>query len=513
MGWSKISVGFDADTTGLVDGARRAGRAMDALGADVKALKSTMGVLVGINAAQLFGQITAGVSYAISSFRDMAGAASESVDQLSKFAQRTGMMYADMAGFALAADLAGVSAESLVGAMTRADRAFVEAQRGSKSAADAFARIGLTIEGLSGLDAAGRFAAIAAAIGSLPTEAEQAAAAIALFGRSGAELLPLFQQGAAGIAEAREQADRLGLALTNEQGKAVEAMNDSWTLVSKSIEGIVQQVVANLAPAIQGLNEMWTDFVQATGGQNIGEYISDALFEAGLFLADIADYLYQNLSSVWEYAYKVGQQWSGVWDVGVRFAGVMQAVTGAWNAVFGLFLLGITGTLEVVVSSLRDLVSYIPGVDTTYLDGQIEQLNAFNQSLVDGVTANTEKARQGYEQMLNGVGREAGEAIAGPVRATLERARDVMKANRVEVAVEAAAPLKVDAGPIAAAMDKFASAVDIQSSEGTKELLRLMYGGSSKIEEQQLRAQERMAEGIDRVNDNLEGGLVEALDI
>ncbi len=498
MAFSKISVGFDADTRGLVAGAKSASRAMDALGLDVKALKSRMNTLIGINAAQLFGQITTGVSYAVASFRDLAGSAAETVDQLSKFAQRTGVMYADMAGFALAAELAGVSSESLANAMSKADRAFVEAQRGSAAAADAFQRIGLSINDLAGVDAAGRFEAIAAAIGALPTEAEQAAAAMALFGRSGAELLPLFQQGAEGISAAREQAERLGLALTNEQGRAVEQMNDSWTLVRKSIDGIVQQVVANLAPAIAGLNQMWTDFVEATGGQNIGEYIADALFSAGEYLAGVADYLWANLSSVWEYASQVGSQWSSVWQVGTQFAGAMQAITGLWNSVFGGFLAGITIALEATVNALRNVISYIPGVDASFVDSQLAGIKAFKESIYSSIDASLVQAQEGFRAAVEGVGEQSGQAMAGPVRQALDAFRAQMNANRQAAAVEPT--LKVDTTQISDAFLKFAEAVDVRSKEGQKELLRLTYGTPGAVSEEvkELRRQTGVLDNIEK---------------
>jgi hypothetical protein len=162
-----------------------------------------------------------GVSSAISSITGMAGAASESVDQLSKLSRRLGTTYSELAGLKLAGDLAGVGIESIATAMTKADVALVKAQSGSKQANAAFATLGLTTEQLAGMSAADRFEAIASAIAKLPSEAERSASAIALFGRAGAGLLPLFEGGAEGIRQAREEAQRFGLTLTNAQGRNV----------------------------------------------------------------------------------------------------------------------------------------------------------------------------------------------------------------------------------------------------------------------------------------------------
>ena len=206
----KVSAVFTASTSGLTAGVNRAGSSFKQLEASVKSLRGSMGSLVAIQGAQLFGSVISGVSSAVSSFAGMAKAQAEVIDGNSKLAARLGMTYKEVAGLALAGDLAGVSMESIATAATKADVAFVRAAEGSKTATAAFDSIGLSVEKLNGLSAAERFETIVDAIAGLPTEAQKAEAAVQLFGRAGAQLLPLFSGGAAGIREAREEAERFG---------------------------------------------------------------------------------------------------------------------------------------------------------------------------------------------------------------------------------------------------------------------------------------------------------------
>jgi hypothetical protein len=246
---------------------------------------------LGSIAKSTFGQLAlfTGVSSAISSITGMAGAASESVDQLSKLSRRLGTTYSELAGLKLAGDLAGVGIEEIGKAMTKADVALVNARNGSKKASAAFATLGLSAEQLAGKSSADRFEAIATAIAKLPDSSARAAASIALFGKSGAELLPLFEDGASGIRKAREEAQQLGLALTGPQGRAVEEMNDSFTRVYYAILGIIQQVTARLAPAITGIATKFTDFVKGAGGESLGKSIVNAIIEGAKVLAAVAD--------------------------------------------------------------------------------------------------------------------------------------------------------------------------------------------------------------------------------
>ena len=288
--FGRVNVSVTASTGGLTSGLSRADKALRGFSSGVSSIMRPFSALGSI-AKSTFGQLAlfTGVSSAISSITGMAGAASESVDQLSKLSRRLGTTYSELAGLKLAGDLAGVGIEEIGKAMTKADVALVNARNGSKKASAAFATLGLSAEQLAGKSSADRFEAIATAIAKLPDSSARAAAAISLFGKSGAELLPLFEGGATGIRQAREEAEKLGLALTGPQGRAVEEMNDSFTRVYYAIQGIIQQVTARLAPAVTAIATSFTDFVKNTGGDNIGQSIGKAIIEGAKYLATVAD--------------------------------------------------------------------------------------------------------------------------------------------------------------------------------------------------------------------------------
>lgn len=288
--FGRVNVSVTASTGGLTAGLNRARKTLGGFSSAVSVLKSPLSML-GAVAKSTFGQLAlfSAASGAVSTLTGMASGAAESVDQLSKLSRRLGTTYSELAGLKLAGDLAGVGIEEIGKAMTKADVALVNARNGSKKASAAFATLGLTAEQLAGMGSADRFEAIASAIAKLPDSSSRAAAAIALFGKSGAEILPLFEGGADGIRQAREEAQKLGLALTGPQGQAVEEMNDSFTRVYYAIQGVVQQVTAKLAPAVTMIAKRFTDFVKETGGDNIGQSIGKAIITGAQYLAKVAD--------------------------------------------------------------------------------------------------------------------------------------------------------------------------------------------------------------------------------
>ena len=290
--FGRVNVSVTASTGALTAGLSRAGKTLNRFANTVNAVASPVRMLGGVMKST-FGQLAlfSMARSAVQTLTGLASSAAENVDILSKMSRRLGTTYGELAGLKLAGDLAGVSIEEIGKAMTKADVAMVKAQQGSTEAKKAFLTLGLATDTLAGMSGAARFEAIATAISKLPTQAQRSAAAVALFGRAGAELLPLFEDGAGSIRQARVEAQRYGLALSDMQGKNVEEMNDSFTRVYESIQGIVQQMTAYLAPAITHIANRFTQFVGSVGGANIGQAIGRGIIEGAKYLAVVADHV------------------------------------------------------------------------------------------------------------------------------------------------------------------------------------------------------------------------------
>jgi hypothetical protein len=161
---------------------------------------------------------------------------------------------------------------------------------------EAFTRLGLDFNQLLTMSPEEQFRAIAASISALPTEAERAAAAVAIFGKSGAQLVPFL----ATLGEVEERAKRLGIVLSEDQVGSIAGMNDALDLVSKTFDGIIGQVTANLAPAITSIAEEFLAFVESfngTGGGALADAITEALFAGADGLAAVFDSLAEGFNS------------------------------------------------------------------------------------------------------------------------------------------------------------------------------------------------------------------------
>lgn len=444
----KVSAVFTASTSGLTSGVKAASSSFRSLQSDTASLSSSMRALVAINGAQLFGSIASSAISGARSLLSYADSQSQVIDSASKMASRLGMTYGEFAGLSLAADLAGVSMETIGKASQKAEIAFAKAAGGSKVATAAFAGLGLSVEELNGMSASERFDAIAASIAAIPGEGQRAAAAVGVFGKAGAELLPLFSGGVDGIAQARKEAERLGLALTSTQGREVEAMNDSFTMVAKTVSGITQQVVAYMAPAVRRISEAFVKMVGDIGGQTIGQRIGQGIIDGAKYLATVADLIANGFRDMYFAAADV---------------------------------LGVTVTKEA--TRLKEMQAQIqagtaPQTAVAGSGGFVTQLDpafaAELASLTDAVAAQ----RQPLTMFTDAI-------------ASAEKAITDVLAAPPDVAPKPQLP--PPAQPVVVNISEAIKGIDSRSSAGVAEMFRLMRGGAGDVQEQQLDALQEIA--------------------
>ena len=199
----------------------RAGRAFVELVANSKPLQA--GLAEAQRSLLRFASAAAVLGGASASLKKFAsdGAAVQDV------ANRLGASAGQIAALAHAAKMSGTSIEALEPAMYRLQRAIVEASEGSATAEAKFSKLGLAAEKLRGLTLTQQLQAIAEALAGISDPAERNARAIDIFGKAAGQLVPLLQEGKDGIAALVEEANRLGLVMSDDLYSAAAALDDS----------------------------------------------------------------------------------------------------------------------------------------------------------------------------------------------------------------------------------------------------------------------------------------------
>ncbi len=192
----------------------------------------------------------------------------DDADEMSKMAQKIGVPIEELSRLRYAAQLADVDLESLSKAVKKLSTNMYEAgQNATGPAAQAFAALGVAVRDAEGkaLSATDVIASLADRFARMPDGVEKTALAIKIFGRAGADMIPLLNEGSAGLKEMYAEAERLGIVLDAETGKAAERFNDNLTRLGKTKDGIITKITAGMLPALSNLTDELANTSRNTG--------------------------------------------------------------------------------------------------------------------------------------------------------------------------------------------------------------------------------------------------------
>ena len=245
----KLAVQITAETAGLTSGLKQAEDGITAFDGKATALADKLKEFVAPAA------IAAGAAFAANMVRNVANTA----DELAKLSQRTGIAVEDLSRLRYAADLSGVSSEGMTQALTRLSRGMSDAANGTGEAAGAFQAMGVEVRNQDGTLRSQRevLADIADRFQRYEDGAQKSALAQQIFGRSGAELIPMLNQGADGLQTMADESDRLGNTMDGNTARAAEAFNDNITRLQTQMRSFSVAVGNAVIPTLaQMTNEI-----------------------------------------------------------------------------------------------------------------------------------------------------------------------------------------------------------------------------------------------------------------
>jgi hypothetical protein len=281
-----IALGFNisASATGMAQGVNAAAVELEKLGLAAKKTAGDVGVLKTLSIGQAFVN---GVQSVYSTFSGFAQGAFDAVESTSNLSRELGVSYSQLQELQLAADLAGVSTESLGKAFTKAQVTIVKASQGGKEAVAALSSIGLNAADFQGLSSSEQFTLIANAINNIADPAQRAAAAVSIFGKSGTELLPVFRELGGNLQTSQDFLSKFGGGLSALDVSQINQLGDTFQLAGKAIEIVGQQILAQLAPALTQAAEQFINFAASLDIEQIASTATSVIkaFGGALTLA------------------------------------------------------------------------------------------------------------------------------------------------------------------------------------------------------------------------------------
>lgn len=415
----------------------------------------------------------------------------DTADATSKAAQATGTTVESFSALTYAADLSGLSQEGLASAMVKLTKNMSDAAQGTGEAIKGFTALGISVKdsngNLKGSDA--MLAEVADKFAGMEGGAAKTALAVNLFGKSGAQLIPLLNAGAAGIDDLKKEAAALGQVLSTETAQSAEEFNDTLTKIQGVARGLANRVMADLLPM---LNNLATQFFQSAKG-------AGALDQA----ARIAATGIRGLVS------------AGV-IVGAIFKTLGQAIGGVFASVIEFFSGNFKNAFDIAKATTFDFVGNIKGTAAavgSIWDEQSAKAQVAGSGIYSGLATPVKKAKETIEKTGKSIRSEAARIFESVEKMIAGISRDVATFGQTDTQVKlfdltaaGASPEQISrATEYLATLDRLRKAQE--ETQAATEKAAELQRDIGKVYDDTRTPAEKLANEIDRLNKLRAGGL------
>jgi hypothetical protein len=399
------------------------------------------------------------------------------MDRIAKSSQAIGVTVEQLSSLEFAAKLAGVSNDSLASSLQRLSRGMSDAARGTGTAKTAFESLNVQFQNTDGTlrdteqvikDVADRFA-------GMEDGAQKTALAMELFGRSGAQLIPLLNQGADGINALQLEAAQLGLVMSTQTARAAEQFNDDLTRLNSVMTGVWREMTASLLPALVTFTGLLVDAQRESDGFGVEfDAMTDKVVRSVAFIVDAMD----GLQRVFKIVGRGGAvAFIALRQEALRFAdGIINGPTRAINA-------------------LIELYNRIPGIN----------INARAPDMSGAIARELEMTKRMLREGLADIDAILMEPMAGDaIRARFEQVRVEM--DNLPARARVIAPELEEA--IGGGVERGTTRASTAISTLDRDLDQLMQEGRRVFEQTRMPA-EKLGMEIERLNRLLDAGAID----
>jgi methyl-accepting chemotaxis protein len=195
--------------------------------------------------------------------KETAAAAKE----LEALSLQTGVSTTDLQAFQYAEDFIGVSSDQLADSLKDLTTKMSDAANGNEETAAKFDQLGVSI-----YDAQGNlrssydvFLDVIDGLGEMSNQAERDALAMGLINESAQQLNPLIEQGSGSLKKYAAEAENVGYILSNDQLKALTAVDEAQNRLLKSQEAVSKQISAEYAPYMSDALNQTRELIEKVG--------------------------------------------------------------------------------------------------------------------------------------------------------------------------------------------------------------------------------------------------------
>lgn len=216
----------------------------------------------------------------------------DAADKMGKLAQSTGTTAETLSVLTYAAKLSGVETEKLGIGLTRLSLAAFKAQNGNVQLQNIFARLGVSATDSNGKlkDSGVLMEQLAVKFSGAADGAGKTALAVALFGKSGASLIPMLNQYGAEQARVNAEAHQFGLVLSTSTTEVAAKAHDNLMRLQEVLRGVGFAVLSSTLPSLVGLSEKLIDIAKDADIPDLAKAFGEKVVTAVTLLGNALEF-------------------------------------------------------------------------------------------------------------------------------------------------------------------------------------------------------------------------------
>lgn len=189
---------------------------------------------------------------------DVTKESAAAAKELEALSLQSGVSAQDLQAFQYAEDFLDVSTDTLTDSLKDLTTKMSDAKDGNEEVIAMFDQLGVSVTDAGGnlRDSYDVFLDVIDGLGEMSNQAERDALAMGLINENAQKLNPLIEQGSASLKKYADEAENVGYILSNDQLKALTAVDEAQNRLLKSQEAVSKQISAEYAPYMSdALNE------------------------------------------------------------------------------------------------------------------------------------------------------------------------------------------------------------------------------------------------------------------
>ena len=288
MSDSKVEVTFSAIIGPFTEGVNSIREAINQL--SERAAEASEGVAKLRESFMHLAEL-AGVEIGVSAFKEWANSTTELAEKMQQAGAKLGLTARDASVLSGVAKLTGTSFDSLESSMERFQLRLATTNDGTDEVSKGLKALGLSARELKAASLDGQMDLLAEAFSRFQDSPTKTAAAMAVLGRAGADMIPYLDKGKEGLQEMRDVLERTGAVMSNEMVAAFAKTREDINELSLAWQGFSNKLFTVVNPAIEAVIRQfsrWLESLKVEDIQRATIQIVDILVDGAARIAEFA---------------------------------------------------------------------------------------------------------------------------------------------------------------------------------------------------------------------------------